>query len=181
MASLAFQGFNFLFELILFSLERGENTRCFKTVFNHHNCSEHITVEKVPIMMFVLDLTWDMSPSWLRPLDAYWHVINQRPIHGRPIRWRRRGCAWTDWQTSRVQSSSRGSSLVAVTALTATGPGPNCTTPASIEQGRMFLELMFYFTWTFMTVILVKVFFCACSFCVFPDSRLGWFETFQAS
>lgn len=114
----------------------------------------------------------------LRPLDAYWHVINQRPIHSRPIRWRRRGCAWTDWQTSRVQSSSRGSSLVTVIARTPTGPGPNCTTPVSIEQGRMSLSLYSILrglSWQ----SLVKVCFCACSFCVLTCSRLGWFEIFR--
>lgn len=44
-------------------------------------------------------------------LVVYRRVISQRPLHSRPIRWRRRGCPWTGWQRHRGQSSGRGSAL----------------------------------------------------------------------
>lgn len=64
-------------------------------------------------------------------------------------------------------------SLVAVTALTATGTGPYFTIPVCLEQGRMFFVAFTLFYLDFYDSLFRQSFFRECAFYLFPYSRLG--------
>lgn len=122
-------------------------------------CIISLYIKRRPVIVFAVGIYFRLS---LLPLDAYWRVIKKWPIHIRPIRWRRIGCAWTGWHTLRGQSSGRSFSLLALT--TQTGPGLLLTSVCE-EQGDMLMYLLFHSTWTYITLIFGAV--CRVSFASF--------------